>query len=68
MKKISFILIVFLIISSCSHKKKIVYLNDVDINNLNKINYSLSDAIQVGDILKIDVTTLIPELSKPYRS
>tara|TARA_Y100000766_G_C18914572_1_gene610345 strand:+ start:2947 stop:3723 length:777 start_codon:yes stop_codon:yes gene_type:complete len=62
-----FQIIFILILSSCSSKSNLVYLNDSDSNNLNKINYSLlSQNIEPGDILKIEIQTIIPEAAKPY--
>ena len=60
---------VFFLLSSCSSNKNVVYLQDYQKNKFPKVNYSnLKDKIEVGDILKIDVNTVIPEASLPYTS
>ena len=51
---------------SCSHKKQIVYLNDLPKDDLYKIDSFYENSLEVGDILKIDVNTVIPEASIPY--
>ena len=55
------------IFASCSTKNQLVYLNDSDKENFNKIDYSrINYNIESGDILKIDVSTVVPEASLPY--
>ena len=54
------------ILLSCSSKKQIIYIQNSDHNKLNKIADSTTDNIEIGDILKIDVYTSIPEASIPY--
>jgi polysaccharide export outer membrane protein len=66
MKKIYLFLIICTLLISCSHKKQILYISDTGLNNLSKTNYSFDNNIQIGDILKIDVHTIIPEASIPY--
>ena len=65
--KILFLLFSILLFS-CSHKKHIIYLNDTKKNNLNKINFYSDNTIEIGDILKIDINTVIPEASIPYNN
>lgn len=69
MKYISIILS-FLILTSCSTKKQILYLNDMNKLNIDsKIDYSLFNSnIEVGDILQIDIQTVVPEAALPYNN
>ena len=67
MKNIYFFILSIFILSSCSSRKELVYLNDTDTQNINIISYSnLMNDIEVGDILKIDVRTIVPEAVIPY--
>ena len=68
MKKITLFFILLLILSSCSHKKQIIYLEDINKNNINKFIYSDEEKIEIGDVLKIDVNTPISEISNPYNN
>ena len=68
MKETFFIVLASFIIVSCSHKKQITYLGDYSKHNLNRVDYSLQNNIEIGDILKIDVYTIIPEVSIPYNN
>ena len=69
---ISLLLSVFLI--SCSSKKQVVYFNDFNkytkenSNELFVVNAKKTYSIQAGDILKIDVKTIIPEAAFAYNS
>ena len=60
--KLLFIIFIFLFSSSCSSKKNIIYLQDLDSS---KIDLSLYEQykIQVDDILKIDISSENQELS-----
>ena len=62
-----FVLIVFIsVLVSCSTKSQLIYLNNED-TFFDKVNYSLlENKIESGDILKIDVNTIIPEAAIPY--
>ena len=66
MKNYLFILLIFSFLLSCSHKKQMVYLNDINKSYINKVEYYVDNKIQIGDVLKIDVSTVIPEASVPY--
>ena len=67
MRKSIFIIVSFLLISSCTSKRNITYLNGVD-------NYSNTDiskqkipyTIQGDDILRIEIRSMIPEASIIY--
>ncbi len=58
-------LLICLIASSCTSKKEILYLQDIDQFNNAAINYQ-EVKIQPNDILKINVGALIPETAIPY--
>ena len=67
MKHLFLICISVLVFSSCSNKRDLVYLNDFNtkifdiVDKSNSINY-----FESGDILKIDVKTIVPEAAIPY--
>lgn len=64
-KHFSLILSLFILFQSCVTKKRILYLQDSDsIKNI-KVDYN-NNIIQVDDILKISISTLIPEAAIPY--
>jgi len=60
-----FLLVTFLFFS-CSHKKQITYINNLNKGDLNKANNSTQNFIEIGDVLQINVKTVIAEVSDPY--
>lgn len=68
MKYLSLTILLLLIFSSCSTKNQLVYLKDSDKNGMNaQIDFTaIKNTIEVGDILKIDVQTIVPEAAIPY--
>ena len=69
MKNLLLVIVVFFVLASCSTNSQLIYLNDSDHNNFNKIDYSnLMNNIEQGDILKIDVQTIFPEAALPYNT
>ena len=69
MKYLYFIIIFSLILSSCTSNSNLVYLNGSNNNNFDKIDYSmLNNSIEFGDILKIDIQTIVPEAAIPYNN
>ena len=61
--------LVVLILTSCSSKSQLVYLNDSVKDNFYKVDYSAyNNNIETGDILKIDIQTIIPEAALPYNA
>ena len=52
---------------SCANKKQINYLQDIDTNQ-NTTIHNTAISIQPKDILKITVTTLMPEAAIPYNN
>ncbi|MAC40440.1 MAG: ligand-binding protein [Pelagibacterales bacterium] len=70
-KKLFIYIFFSFLLFSCSSKKQTVYLNDIEISdksfNKNILNSSyLENKIEIGDILKIEVKSLVPEASIPY--
>lgn len=61
------ILIVFLILQSCTTKKQMLYLQDVDNYSNTILNYTTSK-IQPNDILKVDITDLNPLVAAPFNN
>ena len=60
----AFFLIV-LILGSCSTKKDVVYFNDVNTKDQDKVFFS-ANKIQINDILNITISSSSPELSVMY--
>ena len=57
------------VLFSCSTKSQLIYLKDVDDNYISKINrFKQKTFFQPGDILKIDVSSIVPEAAIPYNS
>ena len=54
-----------IVISSCASKKDVLYLQDANQHSNSKIAYQ-NATIQPNDILKITVSTLVPEAAIPY--
>lgn len=59
------IVLSILVMSSCASKKDVLYLQDADVNSNMQIGYQ-NTSIQPNDILKITVSTLVPEAAIPY--
>ena len=68
MKYLSLTILVAITLASCSTKNQLIYLKDFDEhNNFSKLDYStFKNNIEVGDILKIDVQTIVAEAAIPY--
>ena len=60
--------LVSFLIFSCSHKNQLTYINNMKKGNISKVNYSIKNFIEIGDILKIDVKTVVAEVSVPFNS
>ena len=62
-----FIVVSFLMISSCTSKREITYLNEVDHFNITDINkQKIEYTIQEDDILRIEINSLITEAAIIY--
>jgi len=68
MKHIILTILLGLFITSCSTKSQLIYLKDSHKHvAFSKTDYSnLSNIIESGDILMIDVQTIVPEAALPY--
>ena len=67
MRKSMFIIVSFLMISSCTLKKNITYLNGVDnYNNTDISKQKIPYTIQMDDILRIEIRSMIPEAAIVY--
>ena len=63
-----YIIFCLIFLNSCSTKNQLIYLKDIkkqEVNSWNDIPI-VKDRIESGDILKIDVKTIIPEASIAY--
>ncbi|NRD20829.1 polysaccharide biosynthesis/export family protein [Winogradskyella eckloniae] len=65
MLKYFFCLLGVMLLFSCTSKKEILYLQDVDQYSNKEITY-VSSKIQPNDVLRINVGALIPESAIPY--
>jgi len=69
MKNLIVIILASFFLTSCSTKSQLVYLKDNSEFKFNKTDYSnLKNKIESGDILKIDVQTIVPEAAVPYNN
>ena len=67
MKYLSFTILAIIILASCSTKSQLIYLKDANKFVNTKINLSyLENEIAIGDILKIEVKSLVSEAVIPY--
>ena len=60
--------LIFILLFSCSHKSQLVYVNNMKEGDLNKVNFQIKNNVEIGDVLKIDVNTVVPEVSTPYNN
>jgi len=67
MRKLIFIVFGLLMISACSSKRHITYLNGLDKYTNTEINKQITPyTIQVDDILRIEIRSMIPEAAIVY--
>ena len=67
MRKSMFIIVSFLMISSCTSKRNITYLNGADnYNNTDISKQKIPYTIQMDDILWIEIRSMIPEAAIVY--
>ena len=67
MRKLIFIVVIFFMISSCTSKRDITYLNEVDnFNFTDIIKQKIAYRIQADDILSIEIHSIIPEAAIIY--
>ena len=53
---------------SCSQKNQLTYVDNITEGYISKINFNINNLIEIGDVLKIDVKTVIAEVSVPYNN
>ena len=67
MRELMFIVVSFLMVSSCTSKRNITYLNGADkYNNTDISKQKKSYAIQADDVLRIEIRSMIPEAAIVY--
>ena len=67
MKKLTIIFLAFIVLASCTSRKKIVYFQDIDSTALEDVdNYSDQLEIATNDILNINVRTLNPDAALQF--
>ena len=67
MRKLMFIVVIFFMISSCTSKRGMTYLNGVDNFNFTDINkQKIAYTIQADDILSVEVRSVEPEAAIVY--
>ena len=54
-----------LLLQSCASKKEILYMQDLDSYTPTELSYN-NNEIQIDDVLKITVSTFMPEAAVPY--
>ena len=68
MRNIFLLLLVSCLLFACSFKNQLTYINNGKEDNISKINFSKKNYIEIGDILKIDVKTVLSEVSAPFNN
>ena len=63
MYRITYLLLVLVLISACSTKKNVVFMQDLSSESLYNVEYK-EYTVRVDDILKIDVKSETPEISE----
>jgi polysaccharide export outer membrane protein len=63
LKLLGILLLIFL--QACKSKKEIYYMQDINAYNNTEVNF-INPTIQINDILKIEVGSLVPEAAIPY--
>jgi polysaccharide export outer membrane protein len=55
---------------SCSHKNQLTYIDNIIEGDISKVNNNNNNnnLIEIGDVLKIEVRTVIEEVSAPYNN
>jgi polysaccharide biosynthesis/export protein len=68
MKKTLLSSLIFILFFSCSHKNQLTYINNTNEGSISKVNFNIKNLIEIGDVLKIDVKTVVAEVSSPYNN
>jgi len=64
---IIYLVSIIFLMQSCVTKKQMLYLQDLDTLSSQEVSYN-NHTLQVDDILKITVSTLMPEAALPYNN
>ena len=68
MRNFFILLLISSLFFSCSHKNQLTYIDNITAGDISKVNFSINNLIEIGDVLKIDVRTVIEEVSAPYNN
>ena len=68
MRNFSLLLLIISLFSSCTFQNQLAYINNFKKGDLSKVNLSIKNYIEIGDILKIDIKTVVAEVSAPYNN
>ena len=68
MKKTLLSSLIFILLFSCSHKNQLTYINNTHQGDISKLNFNIKNFIEIGDVLRINVSTVVPEVSAPYNN
>ena len=66
MNKTTLSFLIFMLFLSCSSKRQLAYVDNIKVGDINKVNLNIKNSIEIGDVLKIEVHTIIPEASFAY--
>ena len=68
MRNFLFFLLISSLFFSCSFKNQLTYVNNIAEGGISKVNFNINNLIEIGDVLKIDVRTVMQEVSAPYNN
>jgi polysaccharide biosynthesis/export protein len=68
MRNFFVLLIISSLFFSCSHKNQLTYVDNIKEGDIRKVNFKINNLIEIGDVLKIDVRTVVEEVSAPYNT
>ena len=71
MRNFFILLLISSLFFSCSHKNQLTYIDNIIEGDISKVkfnNNNNNNLIEIGDVLKIDVRTVIEEVSAPYNN
>jgi len=68
MRNFFILLLISFLILSCSHKNQLTYVDNIREGDISKVNFKINNLIEIGDVLKIDVRTVVEEVSAPYNT
>ena len=68
MRNFFILLLISSLFFSCSHKNQLTYIDNMKEGDISKVNFNINNLIEIGDVLKIDVRTVIEEVSAPYNN